>query len=273
MKSREFNALSIILTLLIGLRCSSFVIPVSHSGQRVLSGHLASTAADLDAMTVKDLRQLLKDSNVLERGALSKLKRKQDIIDYLQQKLPTNPQPCDDELASASALAKEPTTPNSRKVRLGAMPTMLAATKDDMYDYLYEQYPPLRDENCTNLADDDIRQKHHPMLQNATYSDMDIITLGTASCSPGITRGVSCTALRLHWQKRYLPSPGGGSGLEQTSFQGGTWLFDVGECTQVSVFVLGYGNVETHVRTLGMHVKKLGCWHQSEYRILFSVRC
>jgi hypothetical protein len=22
-----------------------------------------------------------------------------------------------------------------------------------------------------------------------------------------------------------------------------------------------------------MHVKKLGCWHQSEYRILFSVRC
>ena len=270
MKNREFKTLSLFLALLlIGSRCSSFILPISHLHQRPSGGTLASTPADLDTMTVKDLRQLLKDSNVLERGALSKLKRKQDIIDYIQQKLPLIPQTSNAELPATTK--QVPTTPIENKVRLGRMPQVrLSSSKDDMFDYLYEQYPPLRDENCTNLADDDVRQRHHPMLRNATYSDMDIITLGTASCSPGITMGVSCTALRLHWQRRYLPSAGGPV-VEQTSFQGGTWLFDVGECTQVRLFPCvrkwksGF--------TPRMHVKKLGCWHQSEYRILFSVRC
>lgn len=268
MKNREFKTLSIFLTLLIGWSCSSFVLPVPRLQQRQSSRRMASMPADLDTMTVKDLRQLLKDSNLLERGALSKLKRKQDIIDYIQQKLPLNTQPSNAELPGATN--QGPTTPIANNVRLGRMPQIrLTSSKDDMFEYLYEQYPPLRDENCTNLADDDVRQKHHPMLRNATYSDMDIITLGTASCSPGITRGVSCTALRLHWQRRYLPSAGGPV-VEQTSFQGGTWLFDVGECTQVSFRFFWIGKA---VFTLGMHVKKLGCWHQSEYRILFSVRC
>ncbi|KAL7580217.1 hypothetical protein ACA910_012962 [Epithemia clementina (nom. ined.)] len=43
---------------------------------------------------------------------------------------------------------------------------------------------------------------------------MELIFVGTASCTPGATRGVSCTALR---------------------FQGGTWIFDVGECTQLQI--------------------------------------
>ncbi|OEU11088.1 Metallo-hydrolase/oxidoreductase, partial [Fragilariopsis cylindrus CCMP1102] len=47
---------------------------------------------------------------------------------------------------------------------------------------------------------------------------MDIIFIGTASCTPSMTRGVSCTALRLH----SLPGSG-------------TWLFDCGEGTQLQI--------------------------------------
>lgn len=41
-------------------------------------------ASSLDSLTVKQLRELVKQSP--ERGILSKLKRKQDLIDYLQEK-------------------------------------------------------------------------------------------------------------------------------------------------------------------------------------------
>lgn len=231
-----FQRISVFAALLIGSRCSCFVV----SPTQRKSWSLRSVPADFEAMTVKDLRQLLKDSATLERGVLSKLKRKQDIIGYLQQNLAPPDGSVDNHVSTPPTPTHTDPSPElsksfSPRVRTGAMPQLRSsASKDDMFDYVYDQYPPLRDENCTGLGDDDVRQAHHPMLKAATYSDMDVITLGTASCSPGITRGVSCTALRLHWQRRYLPTSGGPV-VEQTSFQGGTWLFDVGECTQVSV--------------------------------------
>uniref|UniRef100_A0A7S1BGG3 Metallo-beta-lactamase domain-containing protein n=1 Tax=Corethron hystrix TaxID=216773 RepID=A0A7S1BGG3_9STRA len=79
-------------------------------------------------------------------------------------------------------------------------------------------------------------------------SDMDLIFLGTASCIPGTSRGVSCVALRLNWKKglasvmssqkrragkvdRRNPR-GDGGGVENV---GGTWLFDCGEGSQIQL--------------------------------------
>jgi hypothetical protein len=125
------------------------------------------------------------------------------------------------------------TLKSTKSVRIGRMPPLVR--KDDIYDLLYERYPPLQNETLQQgLADDDIRQKYHPIMRSNRLSDFDLVTIGTASCSPGTTRGVSCTALRLNWQRRFVPTIVGTSRIQPTTFQGGTWLFDVGECTQVS---------------------------------------
>ena len=58
---------------------------------------------------------------------------------------------------------------------------------------------------------DDFRAERQQQLAE-TASDLEITFLGTASCVPSVTRGVSCTALR---------------------YDGATYLFDAGEATQV----------------------------------------
>jgi hypothetical protein len=260
-----------LLCSLLVLQTRAFILspPSQKSNHIRASSRLAvSIPADLESMTVKDLRQLLKDSTLLERGDLSKLKRKKDLIDYIELKLP-NSSPADsadepdapfeqpeaveeDEEEEEEhipiekpVVVAEPATilPPAKKIRTGGMPQLQDPTtlnKEDMYEHVYRRYPPLRDENASNigLGDEDVRQLHHPMLKAANNSDMDLITVGTASCSPGLTRGVSCTALRLNWQRRYLPTETTGNKksngrVEETNFIGGTWLFDVGECTQV----------------------------------------
>lgn len=117
------------------------------------------------------------------------------------------------------------------------------------------------------MGERDVRHVYHPMLQNeelSKSSDLDAIFVGTASCTPGVTRGVSCTALRLNWKRRgrsAVAKAGGGDGGsvngegmsveraveegvlggdgryeegENTS-AGGTWIFDCGESTQLSI--------------------------------------
>jgi hypothetical protein len=85
----------------------------------------------------------------------------------------------------------------------------------------------------SGLAEADMRQIYHPMLKNATQSDLDIIFVGTASCTPGMTRGVSCTALRLNWRSKKVYTDGNDIRSERGAM--GTWLFDCGEATQLSI--------------------------------------
>ncbi len=163
-----------------------------------------------------------------------------------------NPSPADTE------------TPNDNSSQTAVSP------KDLIFDYVMRRYPPLqklielqeeaKDKNIdvddevsdhmhpnffrtfTGLGELDVRQKYHPMLKDMTSSDLDIITVGTASCVPGTTRGVSCTALRLQWRRN--------AGVENTKANqsakakntpttGGIWIFDCGESTQVSQNTLG----------------------------------
>ncbi len=90
----------------------------------------------------------------------------------------------------------------------------------------------------------DVRQAHHSMLAGAAQSDMNVVFVGTASCTPGMTRGVSCTALCLNWRRK--ADEGGGNGVKDDGGGGGerrgggagaagTWLFDCGQLTQLSV--------------------------------------
>lgn len=287
--------------------CNSFLyVPQCRSSPWSISAINLESITDLESMTVKELRNLLQ-SVPMERGVLSKLKRKNDMIQYLkQQQSSSSQQPMEqpsekqqtetnEEAQPQTAMASEisnkngkqpqaqsslpqrlmdqpsekqqtddneetqpqtviPLTPKTAnnngeqpQARIGNMPPLeengytdnngegppsiiKSSRWDHLQEAIYKQYPTLRDLNggtSTGLGDQDIRQMYHPVMEswdfktsNNTFSDMDIITIGTASCVPGITRGVSCTALRLQMNER------GGAGQ-------GTWLFDVGESTQL----------------------------------------
>lgn len=131
--------------------------------------------------------------------------------------------------------------------------------KELLYDFVIHRYPPLQQLSFSlsspalgsGVDMEDIRAQHHPMLTylNKTSSDLDIVLIGTASCVPSSTRGVSCTALRLNWRRNKGQRQSPQEELSSSSsdpkqnyfynekdyvFESGTWLFDCGECTQVS---------------------------------------
>ena len=259
-------------------------------------------------MKVVDLKQLIKDSGHNERGLFSKLKKKQDLVDFLAEKGTMGAS----ETATsntAAATPKQQILEQKRKIPI-TMPKKrpTKATSADasdtnenpqtqqrqspmaeLWERVNAQYPALqyiRDGNRTGYGEFDIRQRYHPLLQAgnlqaipvseleetndddseesesaskksfkpALSGDMDLIFVGTASCTPSITRGVSCTALRLHSlasssstsnkKKKDMKVMNGQQRFEVESSQSknlGTWLFDCGESTQVRpMFAFSY---------------------------------
>ena len=276
--------------------------------------------SDLESMKVIDLKELIKISGHNERGLLSKLKKKQDLIEFLAEKgtavvdAPSVDTPPPTPVLKAKAKANAQTTKQQlprqprkmpitmpKKKTTMTTPAAVATDADDsfsddesaprkaspmqeLFDRVYEQYPPLEflhDGNRTLHGELDVRQRYHPMLQAgmlqtipesedddeienddnsendaelsekkfkpALSGDMDLIFVGTASCTPSITRGVSCTALRLHSlassssqanTKKKSKKKGQFDVESSQSTNLGTWLFDCGESTQVCTVLL-----------------------------------
>ncbi len=260
--------------------------------------------SELESMKVVDLKQLIKDSGHNERGLFSKLKKKQDLVEFLAGKA-TIPEAATSNTAAATQ--KQQLPEQKRKIPI-TMPKKKPATATpadasdtneypqqrqspmaELWERVNAQYPALqyiRDGNRTGYGEFDIRQRYHPMLQAgnlqaipeseleetndddseesesaskksfkpALSGDMDLIFVGTASCTPSITRGVSCTALRLHSlasssspsnkKQKNMKVTNGQQRFEVEISQSknlGTWLFDCGESTQVrtiSVLIL-----------------------------------
>lgn len=222
----------------------------------------------LKKLTVKELKEKIKQLNVPVK--LSKLKLKSDCIDFLTQYYKTKSLGNND-IAVEKKLDNKSTP--LRRTRIRTMPRLdsslgvepnddqgVSSPKDIIFEKVLKRYPPLRllyesseDENnlndalsahmhpsayksFTGLGEMDVRQKYHPMLTNMTSSDLDLVTVGTASCVPGITRGVSCTALRLQWRRNQGNKMKGMGISATTPSTGGIWIFDCGESTQVRTY-------------------------------------
>lgn len=237
---------SLIVVILLIIGQSTAFVPLSQCRVRQLPTTVfLATDQTLESMTVKELRSLVKETTQ-ERGVLSKLKRKQDLIDFLAERQRTPEKSNGNSLPSSSSRRKPLQMPKleaangkeTPKVNGEKSISSSPSPKDAIFEQVYLRHPSVRHQ----AAEDDkvdFRQLEHPIFKDnaAKSSDMDLVFVGTASCTPGTTRGVSCTALRLNWRRRasFFGDNNNNQGAEQSSsFQGGTWLFDVGECTQVS---------------------------------------
>jgi len=221
---------------------------------------------ELQKFTVKVLKEKLKLVQPTMKLSHFKLKDDLiDFLSqhYLNVRKDSESIALDHSQSTVSPLKNTTDSMRKRMVRLPAIDavhiqkskTSFASPKDAIFEQVFKRYPPLRElhslqqsislpsssesygflssfihpssiKSLSGLGDLDIRQTYHPIFSNLTSSDLDVVMVGTASCVPGVTRGVSCTALRLQWRRpetlnNYLNTPG-------------TWIFDCGESTQVS---------------------------------------
>lgn len=226
----------------------------------------------LQSLTVKQLKDRIKELAVPVK--MSQLKVKVDCVDFLVKhyssqasEIKSEPAEVNDNTPAPArrkkSLAMPPldsgVTASSTAETTKDAPAHISP-KDIIFEKVLRRYPPLRKlqtaieaqkeeveddalsahmhanfyRSFTGLGEMDVRQKYHPMLENMTSSDLDLITIGTASCVPGVTRGVSCTALRLQW-RRNTGNTRDSRGPSNGPVTGGIWIFDCGESTQVRI--------------------------------------
>lgn len=262
----------------------SYLINPRYLGMQVtkLSAAIRMDRVSLEKLTVKELKDKIKEMNTDVK--LSQLKLKSDLINFLMQKN-DDPMEHDqndetNSLNKAQAKTKRPRSmpplqmsnnpTSSDKDAMTSATSNLVSPKDLIFEKVYNRYPPLRylqtalddqdvdgdnslihhmnpslSKSFSALGENDIRQKYHPIMQGLTSSDLDIVTVGTASCVPGVTRGVSCTALRLQWRRR------GEEGQPNNEpVTAGIWIFDCGESTQVRY-------LELYIRTNMLIMRRL----------------
>ena len=262
------------------------------------------TTEMLQKLTVKQLKEKIKELNLPTKTKTSHLKLKKDIVEFLytqyNQHDQSQNQTLDDQPSlsssdgednavvepapksnltsqsqSLSASTTSNTNNNDTNRNKNSNPT---SPRDIIFEHVFRRYPPLRDlksfaqsqqedvdesnnneidnhqftsilsrnphvlKSLSGLGELDVRQEYHPMVKSLSSSDLDIVTIGTASCVPGVTRGVSCTALRLQWRRnsnnkrdsnynKKKTNPNSNS--VNTATTGGIWIFDCGESTQV----------------------------------------
>jgi hypothetical protein len=228
-------------------------------------------------MTVPKLKDHVVARGWQDRGLFTRLKRKQQWIDFIldkqqQTQLHTQiPLSNNGKTETKTAQSKKrivnmpragPSIVSSSSFSSDDNPDRELNTLERLFKKLYARYPPLKymqnrkmddshdmdadplatatltTETNTGLGENDFRQRYHPMLvrssdksdvsQPVLSGDMDLIFVGTASCTPSVTRGVSCTALRLHMRRNSAMNT-----KDRQQSKGGTWLFDCGESTQV----------------------------------------
>ena len=233
---------------------------------------------ELQKLTVKLLRERLKLIEPPIKTSQLKLKEDM-VDCLLQHYFSNCTAPDDRVQTTPPAMATAVTHSHSNRTRappprLVRMPSILTDTslsaptlspKDAIFEQVFTRYPPLRElhslqqptqakqpsyllssfthpsafRSLSGLGELDIRQTFHPILSNTTNSDFDVVMVGTASCVPGVTRGVSCTALRMQWRRtaesitKNFHDTTGNYGPNYYLNTPGTWIFDCGESTQV----------------------------------------